>query len=106
MTSVNDYAYFNCFGVIRADPDVIFATGTVVLNDGHSIEHSVKVEEPNILPDLAGEETAVILFAAHLSEDGKVKVATQNLSARTGGVDLSRSKDIAKVVHKLMKKFL
>lgn len=105
MATVTDFQQFNVFGVVRASSGKVFATGTAVLADGHSVERSAKVEEKGILPQLSDDDPAVILFSAHLTPDKKSRVYTQNLAARSGGVDLSKNEVIANVIHNLMKEF-
>jgi hypothetical protein len=102
---VQDFMMFNVFGVIRAERTHVHIMATGVLPGGRSIEKTSSVDLPDPIAEIELSDTAVILFAANVNADGKKKVATQNISARAGGPDLTNNKVIKKLLMEVLKKF-
>lgn len=81
---------FNIFGSVRIDSHTIHVIATGVIEGDRSIERVVKkTSDQPIYDDVEWPEPVVILFTANVNAAGKVKVLTQNFSARAGGPELT-----------------
>lgn len=80
---------FNIFGLVRLEQTHVFALASGILESGRSIEKNFSEDLPEPVTEIENGATEIILFAAHVNADGKTKIATQNLSARAGGLNLS-----------------
>jgi hypothetical protein len=98
-------ALFNVFGLVRLEKTHVFALGTGILENGRSIEKSFSEDLPEPIQEIEDGATEIILFAAYLDAAGKAKIATQNLSARAGAVNLSGHPEVKRalkeVVHEI-----
>jgi hypothetical protein len=102
MSTVKDLTFFNLFGMLTAQRDVIRATGIGIQKNGQMIEKVLQVEKPGAIPELRQGSAAVILFMVHLHEDGKSTIALKDLAGKTPYLE---NKEIQNVVDLVIKQF-
>lgn len=102
---MNQMKMFNVFGSLVVNHNQVTAMATTVRPDGSAIDKTSILHLDDPIEGIQEGDTALLIFAARVTDEGKPDISVQNMTKLGGGPDVFPHPAVQRVLRDVIRKF-